>query len=83
MSAKDKEIEILISKFSEILRATRVEKGLSMNKLSWMSGVSVKAIDFIEKGDNNPTLHTLLKLCRAMDIPLSSLILKLEKAEML
>jgi transcriptional regulator with XRE-family HTH domain len=62
-----------------ILAETRQDKGLSMNKLAWMAGVSPKAIAFIEQGKNSPTLRNICRLAIAMEIALPDLFSEAEK----
>ncbi|MGL4400317.1 MAG: helix-turn-helix transcriptional regulator [Luteolibacter sp.] len=59
--------EKLVSKIIEARKA----KGLSINKLAWMSGVSPKAITFIEQGVHSPTLKTFFRLAVALELDLS------------
>jgi transcriptional regulator with XRE-family HTH domain len=59
----------IVSKMIEI----RVDKGLSVNKLAWMSGVSPSAIAFLEKGTHSPTLKTFLRLADALELDVAKL----------
>jgi len=70
----------LMEKFRHALIEARKSKNLSRNKLAWMSGGSVQRIDFIERGINTPSLHTLFKICHTLEIPLSSIIKEGEQA---
>ncbi|PWL41362.1 MAG: XRE family transcriptional regulator [Clostridiales bacterium] len=56
------------------LKYQRIQKGLSQNQLAKMSGVSQSAICYIEKGGKSPSLKTLLKLSKALEIPVQELI---------
>lgn len=49
------------------LRETRVEQGLSQQKLADMIGVSRNTISSIETGQFNPTAKLALILCIALD----------------
>ena len=48
--------------------AIREEKGISKNELSQRSGLSRSAILKIEKGERRPTVATMYRLCKALDI---------------
>jgi len=47
----------------------RIEKNLTLSELSRMSGVAKSHIFNIENGDKTPTIKTLCKLAKALDVP--------------
>ena len=47
----------------------RIEKNLTLSELSRMSGVAKSHISNIESGEKNPTILTLCKLAKALDVP--------------
>ena len=47
----------------------RLERGLSLNELYRLSGVAASHIGYIESGRSIPTLTTLCKLSKALDVP--------------
>ena len=55
---------------SERLTFFRVQKGITVNKLANMAGISQSAVREIELGKRNPTVETLALLCSALDISL-------------
>ena len=59
---------------SKNIRAARQEKGLSLDELSRLSGISRSMLVQIEKGSGNPSLSTLWKIANGMKIPFSQLI---------
>lgn len=59
---------------SEILKARRLELGLSQKKLAEKAGVSFNTIYKIEAKMGNPTIATYQKLCDALGIKLSSVL---------
>lgn len=61
------------------LKALRIEKDLSHNKLSVKAGITRPAISQIESGKRTPTLLVCLKIARALDVSLGDLIQKCEK----
>lgn len=62
------------SKYAEIVRRLRKEKGLSQETLAELAKVDPKTIIQIEGGKRNPTLKTLQKLANALKVPLRDLI---------
>lgn len=56
------------------LKELRKSKGLSQEKLSELSGVSRITISLLENGMTNPTLDTLAKVSKALDISPSAII---------
>jgi len=56
------------------IRYLRKEKGLSLQKLSAYSGVSTGMISQIERGNADPTMTTLYKICKGLNITLAELI---------
>lgn len=72
--------EKICSGVSEILREAREAKGISMTDLADRAGLSRSIISLIERGLRNPTLDTLLRIVSILDIPLSEVIKRAEKA---
>lgn len=58
----------------------RKEKGLSVNKLAWMSGVSPSAIAFLENGTHSPTLKTFLRITEALELDMARLYWEADQA---
>src|SRR5689334_4978169 len=56
------------------LRRLRVKRGLSLEKLSRLSGVSRAILGQIELGQSAPTINVLWKICTALGVPFSGLI---------
>jgi transcriptional regulator with XRE-family HTH domain len=56
------------------LRNLRKEKGMSLQELSACSGVSAGMISQIERGNADPTMTTLYKICKGLNITLAALI---------
>lgn len=56
------------------LRKLRVQRGLSLEKLSKASAVSRAMLGQIELGKSAPTINVLWKIARALEIPFSALI---------
>lgn len=60
---------------SENLRKLRENKGLSQDRLAKLADVANNTIIKIEQGENkNPTLETLKKIAKALEISIDELI---------
>lgn len=53
------------------LRQLRIEKGMTIRRLSSLSGLSANAISMIERNKTSPSVSTLYKLSEALDIPVT------------
>lgn len=58
----------------ESLRRLRNERGLSLEKLAQLAGVSRAMLGQIELGQSTPTIRTLFKISRALNVPFSALL---------
>jgi transcriptional regulator with XRE-family HTH domain len=56
------------------LRRLRVQRGLSLERLSKVSGVSRAMLGQIELGRSTPTINVVWKIARALNVPFSGLI---------
>ncbi len=52
----------------------RIKKGLSVRELALMSDVSERYLNYIEAGAKHTTLPTLLRIAKALDIDISTLL---------
>ena len=59
----------------ELIAAIRRDRGYSQEDLEWRSGVSKTQISRIERDKTNPSIDTIRKLERALDVPLMDLFL--------
>lgn len=57
--------------FKELLKAKRTEKGLSMQKLAMLAGVSKAAIFQYERGGMEPTLKAANAICKVLGITIT------------
>ena len=64
--------------FGDALRRVRANAGLTQEKLAEMAGIHRNHVGDIERGDKEVCLLTMLRLCRALHIPLSKLALEME-----
>ena len=57
----------------------RKQKGMSQEVLSGLAEIGRSHLSAIERGERKPTLETLYRICSALGIKMSTLILKLEE----
>ncbi|HET6449291.1 MAG TPA: helix-turn-helix transcriptional regulator [Conexibacter sp.] len=55
------------------VRELRARRGLSQENLGFQGGLHRNYVGAIERGEINPTLRILLKVCHGLAIPLSEL----------
>ncbi|MCF8023836.1 MAG: helix-turn-helix domain-containing protein [Clostridiales bacterium] len=63
----------------ERIKAVRKKKGLSQYELAKRADISQSFLSYIERGEKSPTLRTLEKITKAMEIPLEELVEDIEK----
>jgi len=64
-----------VRKICSILKAKREELNISQRKLSELTSLSPTGIRHIESLETSPTLFSLLKIAKALDIKLSDLLI--------
>ncbi|MCB0279417.1 MAG: helix-turn-helix transcriptional regulator [Calditrichaeota bacterium] len=65
--------------FGNLLREMRIERNLSQNKLSELSGLSRTFIARLESGQRCPTIDSVFLLAKALEVRAGSLLDKIEK----
>lgn len=70
----------LAKTFGQTLRNLRIEKGLSQEKLAFEAGITRNYVSLLELSQRSPTLDTLESLAGALDISVSTLIGRAERA---
>lgn len=60
-------------KVGQKVRALRLKMELTQEELAFRVEVDRSYMGFVERGEKNPTLMTLLKIAHALKIPLKSL----------
>lgn len=63
-----------IQDFGVRVRALRLERGLTQEKLATLAGMHFTAIGHIERATRSSTLETILKLARALEVQPRQLI---------
>lgn len=63
------------SKIGKNLKKLRQEKGISQDRLSKLADLSLNTVVTVESGVNpNPTIETLTKIAKALDVGVDDLI---------
>lgn len=57
----------------------RERKGLSQEVLSGLSDIGRTHLSAIERGERKPTLETLYRISRALDVAMSAIVIEIEK----
>ncbi|HET6210285.1 MAG TPA: XRE family transcriptional regulator [Jatrophihabitans sp.] len=70
----DAELRQLIEGIGPRLRALRLDRGLTLDKLAATTGFSVSTLSRLESGKRRPTLELLIPLARAHRIALDQLV---------
>lgn len=56
--------------YRQVIREKRIERGMNQAQLAKTAGISQPYVNEIELGKKNPTVDVLIRICRALDIPL-------------
>ena len=60
--------------FGRVLRAKRKEGGLSQEALALEAGIDRNFVSLMERGLNQPSLSTIFKICKALNLDPSDLM---------
>jgi len=60
------------------IRKLRKEKGISQEELAWKIGKSPNFIGLIERGKKRPSIETLRKISRVLNVPLKTFFEELQ-----
>jgi transcriptional regulator with XRE-family HTH domain len=66
--------ETITDRLAERLRAARKAKGLSLDAVAGISGVSRSMVSQIERGESSPTVATLWNLTQALGVDFAGLL---------
>lgn len=66
-------------KVGQTIACFRAQKGISQEVLSGLADIGRSHLSAIERGERKPTLETLYRICSALDVKMSTVILKLEE----
>lgn len=68
------EVDSLPTAVGKNLRKLRTQRGLSLERLSTASGVSRAMLSQVELGQSAPTINSVWKIAKALEVPFSALI---------
>ena len=74
MNEQNREIERIVARLGEKIKAIRTEKGWSLKNLSDRSGISAAAIHKIESNGITPTITTMMKISDALGKKISNFV---------
>ena len=69
-------VEELNSIIADNLKTIRTQRGLSLDNVAALSGVSKSMLGQIERGESNPTIGTVWKIVNGLKVSLTSLVQK-------
>jgi transcriptional regulator with XRE-family HTH domain len=67
--------------FGKALAQFRIHKGLSQEELGFQAGVHRTYVSQIERGLKSPTLNTIVRIARALNIPAEKLVSAVDRAQ--
>lgn len=63
-----------MTRFGERLRAIRLEKGLSQEKVADLAGLHRNYVSSVERGERNISIVNIDKLAQALKVPMAELM---------
>ncbi len=63
----------------KVIARFRQQRGLSQEILSGFADIGRSHLSAIERGERKPTLETFYRICCALDIKMSTVVLEIEK----
>jgi transcriptional regulator with XRE-family HTH domain len=78
IDSKTDKFDSIENLFGQILRKLRIEKGISQEDLGFKSGYHRTYISLLERGQKNPSLQTIFRLSKALEISPSEIIRRIE-----
>lgn len=73
-----KKIEVA---FGEVLRDLRESKTMTLSEFAGLAGLDRSTVSKMEKGQITPTIRVIFKIAKGHNVSPSSIIKKLEKAD--
>lgn len=67
--------------FKIAIKELRLQKGLTQEKLAEIASINEKYYGKIERGKSHPTLTIIDKICKALEIKISELMIIIENKE--
>lgn len=63
----------------QVIARFRVSKGMTQEVLSGFADIARGHLAMIERGERKPTMETLYRISRALDVKMSTIVLDIEK----
>ncbi len=63
-----------------VIAAFRKKKGVSQEVLSGLADIGRSHLSAIERGERKPTLETFYRICLALNVKMSAVVVKIEEA---
>lgn len=63
----------------QVIAKYRADKGMTQEVLSGFADIARGHLAMIERGERKPTLETLYKISRALDVKMSTIIIDIEE----
>ena len=63
----------------KVIAGFRKKRGVSQEVVSGLADIGRSHLSAIDRGERKPTLETLYRICCALDVKMSAVILKLEE----
>ena len=76
---KNPPIAAVCGRVAEIIRLERTAQDLSLTRLAEAAGLSRQAVSYIEQGRRIPTLDTLLRITRVLNLDDAEVIIRAAK----
>ncbi|MBV9820197.1 MAG: helix-turn-helix transcriptional regulator [Solirubrobacterales bacterium] len=70
------EFDSLTARISRVVRERRRQTGDTLSQVAARAGLSKTILSRIENGHGNPSIDTLFRLARALELPLSALLVE-------
>ena len=67
-------VKTIVKKVCKTLTEERKRQNISQQRLSEMAGISRTGLRHIESLETNPTLYSLLRIAKALDVDLADLL---------
>ncbi len=80
MVAIESESQAICAQLFLLLRQEREQRGLSKYSLAATTGLAQQTIGYVERGMTSPSLDTILRMTKAMDLDLGDLLKRAEAA---
>ena len=62
-----------------VIARYRLQRGITQEVLSGLSDIGRTHLSAIERGERKPTLETLYRISNALDVPMSDIVLAIER----